>query len=52
VDAAARARFAAAAEAFLADRAALAGRHGARLCVVRPGDDLIAAVERVVVGAQ
>jgi uncharacterized protein (DUF58 family) len=51
LDAAARARFAAAAEAFLADRAALAARHGARLSIVRPGDDLIAAVERVVVGA-
>jgi uncharacterized protein (DUF58 family) len=52
LDAAARARFQAAAEAFLAERAALAARHGARLCRVQPGDDLIAAVERVVVGAQ
>ncbi len=51
LDAAARDRFRAAAEAFLKDREALAARHGARLCRVEPQGDLIAAVERIVVGA-
>jgi len=52
LDAAGRERFHAAAEAFLKDREALAGRHGARLCRIEPEGDLIAAVERIVVGAQ
>jgi uncharacterized protein (DUF58 family) len=50
LDAGARDRFHAAAEAFLKDREALAARHGARLCRVEPDGDLIAAVERIVVG--
>lgn len=52
LDAAGRERFRAAAEAFLKDREALAARHGARWCRVEPGGDLIAAVERIVVGAR
>jgi len=51
LDAAGRERFEAAAAAFLADREALAARHGARLCRVEPDGDLIVAVERIVVGA-
>jgi hypothetical protein len=47
---AARARFARAADAFVAERASLATNHGARACRHAPDDDLIAAVERVVVG--
>lgn len=46
----ARARFREAAEAFLVDRAAVAARHGARLARVGPGDDLVLAVERVLLG--
>jgi len=46
----ARARFAGEAERFCAERASLAARHGARLVRVAPGDDLIAAVERVLLG--
>jgi hypothetical protein len=52
LDAKGRERFQAAAEAFLKDREALAARHGARLCRVEPDSDLIAAVERIVVGAR
>jgi len=51
LDAAGRDRFHAAAAAFLADREALAARHGARFCRVEPTGDLIAAVEHIVVGA-
>ncbi len=51
LDAAGRDRFHAAAEAFVKDREALAARHGARHCRVEPDGDLIAAVERIVVGA-
>ena len=52
LDGATRSRFLAEAEAFLSGRENLAARHGARLCRVAPGDDLIAAVERVVVGGE
>ncbi|MHC4547433.1 MAG: DUF58 domain-containing protein [Planctomycetota bacterium] len=52
LDAATRSRFHAEGGAFLAERAALAARHGARLCRVAPRDDLLAAVERVVVGGE
>ena len=45
-----RARFHQAAEEFLSDRAALAARHHARLVRIHPGDDLVLAVERIVVG--
>jgi uncharacterized protein (DUF58 family) len=50
LDGATRSRFRAEAEAFLSARENLAASHGARLCRVAPGDDLIAAIERVVVG--
>ena len=52
VDRAMRERFQAAANDFLAERASLAARHGARLARVDPEDDLIAAIERVVVGGE
>ena len=52
LDAATRQRFAAAADAFVAERAGVAIRHGARVCRVAPADDLIAAVERVVIGGE
>jgi uncharacterized protein (DUF58 family) len=52
LDAAGRDRFHAAAAGFLADREAMAARHGARLCRVEPDGDLIAAVEKIVVGAR
>jgi len=52
LDAATRHRFHDAAEAFLGDRAALVARHGARLARIGPKDDLIAAVEKVVLGAE
>jgi len=45
---AARTAFAEQADAFLKEREALAARHGARLQRVTPGDDLVAAVERLV----
>jgi hypothetical protein len=48
----ARDRFAQAAESFVADRAGLAARHGARLARLDPEDDLVDAVERIVVGGQ
>ncbi|MGQ0614592.1 MAG: DUF58 domain-containing protein [Planctomycetaceae bacterium] len=45
-----RERFGAEAERFCEERASLAARHGARLVRVAPGEDLIAAVERVLLG--
>jgi hypothetical protein len=47
-----RRAFRAEAEAFLADRALVAARHGARLARVGPRDDLVAAVERVLLGGE
>jgi len=52
LDHAARARFHAAAEAFLADRAAVATRHGARLVRIAPGDDLVSAVTEVLLAGE
>jgi uncharacterized protein (DUF58 family) len=52
LDAAMRARFHAEADAFLSARETLAAGHGARLCRLAPQDDLLAAVERVVVGGE
>ncbi len=52
LDAAARARFHEAAAAFLADRAALAARHGARFVRVAPGDDLVSSVTQVLLGVE
>jgi len=52
LDDARRAQFRAAGEAFLQERAQMAARHGARLTRVAPGDDLIAAVEKVIVGGE
>jgi len=49
LDDATRGRFARAAERFLDDRRALATRHGARYARLTPGDDLVAAVEEVLV---
>ncbi|MHC4342319.1 MAG: DUF58 domain-containing protein [Planctomycetota bacterium] len=46
----ARDRFAEAAASFVAERAGLATRHGARLARLDPADDLVDAVERIVVG--
>ena len=45
-----RRAFRARAEAFLEERRTLFARHGARLVRVAPGDDLVQAVERIVVG--
>ena len=50
VDARLKDSFHAEAEEFLSERAGAAARHGARLVRVAPQDDLIAAVERIVVG--
>jgi uncharacterized protein (DUF58 family) len=50
LDDASRARFGRAAEEFVAERASLATRHGARLRRIEPDEDLIAAVERVMIG--
>jgi uncharacterized protein (DUF58 family) len=50
LDAAARARFLSEAEHFLTDRERLVRRHGARFARVSPGDDLVAAVEDVLLG--
>ncbi|MEM8883611.1 MAG: DUF58 domain-containing protein [Planctomycetota bacterium] len=50
LDSAARSRFRAEAERFLEERASLAQRHGARFARVRPEDDLIGAVEQVLLG--
>ena len=44
----ARAAFQVAAERFLEERSKLAASHGARLVRLSPGDDLVAAVERLV----
>jgi len=44
-----RARFARGAAKFLEERRQLAGRHGARYARLTPGDDLVAAVEEVLV---
>ena len=52
LDGATRSRFHAEADAFLSARETMAARHGARLCRVAPEDDLLAAVERVVVGGE
>ena len=43
-----RARFRERVDAFLEERRSLVSRHGARLCRVLVGEDLIAAVERVI----
>lgn len=45
-----RERFLREADRFLQEREAIATRHGARLVRIAPGDDLVAAVERVVLG--
>ncbi len=48
LDTRARAAFQKEAERFVKDREALAAKHGARLARIAPGDDLVAAVERIV----
>jgi len=50
LDAATRERFHAAASQFLADREQLVQRHGARFARIAPSDDLVAAVEEVLLG--
>jgi len=40
------------AEAFVRERRALFRRHGARSVRLQPGDDLVAAVERIVLGEE
>ncbi len=52
LDDAARARFHAAAEGFLADRLAVATRHGARLVRISPGDDLVDSVAQVLLAGE
>ncbi|MHC4817639.1 MAG: DUF58 domain-containing protein, partial [Planctomycetota bacterium] len=52
LDGATRSRFHAEADAFLSARETMAARHGVRLCRFAPEDDLLAAVERVVVGGE
>jgi len=50
LDAAARERFRAEADHFLTEREQLAQRHGARFARVAPADDLVGAVEEVLLG--
>jgi len=50
LDAETRTRFSQEANRFLEERLRIAGRHGARLVQVPPGDDLLHRVERVIMG--
>jgi len=50
LDAAARERFRSEAEHFLTERAQIAQRHGARFARIAPADDLVGAVEEVLLG--